>query len=94
MVHKMTESEQARQAMLKFIDLANALKEEGMPIKAVNWGLMNASATYSTYSVVGNQGGLNPSGIQKMTSVYQKCLEQITEARKSEFGSAGTKAAE
>ena len=82
----MTESEQASHAMVKFIELANSLKDEGIPVKAVNWGLMNASATYSTYSVVGNKGGLNTSGVEKMTAVYQKCLEQVTEARKREFG--------
>jgi len=80
----MNEQEQAQVAMVQFIELANKLKNEGMPVKVVSWGLMNASATYATYSVVGNEGGLAESGIDKVAEVYKASLKTVTEARKRE----------
>ena len=80
----MNEQEQAQKAMVQFIELANKLKNEGMPVKVVSWGLMNASATYATYSVVGNAGGLEESGIDKVAAVYKASLQTVTEARKRE----------
>ncbi|MEY2907592.1 MAG: hypothetical protein RLZZ602_115 [Pseudomonadota bacterium] len=80
----MNEQEKAQEAMVQFIELANKLKNDGLPVKVVSWGLMNASATYATYSVVGNAGALTESGIDKVAEVYKVSLNKVTEARRRE----------
>ncbi len=66
----------------RFIDLANAMKDEGIPVNAVSWALMTASGFYATYSVTGNMGGLNPSGVDKIADAYRQNLTNIQELRK------------
>ena len=68
--------------MQRFIDLANAMKDEGVPINVVSWALMTSSAIYATYSVTGNAGGLNPSGVDKVADAYKQNLMHIQELRK------------
>jgi hypothetical protein len=67
----------------KFIELANSLKEEGHDVKLVSAALMSASGIYATYSVAGNQGGLNPSGVDKVVDAYRKSLENIQRVKKA-----------
>lgn len=68
----------------KFIDLANELKKEGMPIPMVNAALMSASGIYATYSAAGNTGGLEPSGVDKVVELYRRNLEHIQELKRAE----------
>ena len=66
----------------RFVDLANTLKDEGIDIKIVSHGLMSASCVYTTYSLGGNEGGLNESGVEKVTDVYKRELGRIQQIKK------------
>ena len=83
------QSNQHYACMNRFIELANELKDEGMPVAVVSWAMMTASAHYSTYSVAGNTGGLNDSGIEKITDAYRQQLKQVQEVKKAEIEARG-----
>ena len=78
-----TDSEHHKECIQRSIDLANAIKDEGVSAKVVSAGLMTASGVYATFLAGGNDGGLTPSGIDKVTAVYKSQLESIQEAKKS-----------
>ena len=84
-----TQSEQHFDCMNRFIALANTLKDEGVPVAVVNWAMMTASAHYATYSVAGNSGGLNDSGIEKITDAYRQNLRQVQDVKKAQLQSEG-----
>jgi hypothetical protein len=68
----------------KFIALANELKEEGYDPQLVSAALMSASGIYATYLSAGNEGGLQPSGVDKVVMMYRRNLEHIQESKKAE----------
>lgn len=76
-----TDQETHEECMQRFIDLANAMKEEGVPTKIVSAGMMTASAIYTTYVFAGNDGRVAPSGIEKLTAAYRQQLEQVQQAK-------------
>lgn len=78
------QTQQHDDCMQRFIDLSNAMKDEGVPVNVVSWALMTASGIYSTYSVTGNSGGLNPSGIDKVVNAYKQNLTNIQALKKAE----------
>jgi len=78
------QTEQHDDCMQRFIDLANAMKDEGVPVNVVSWALMTSSGIYSTYSVTGNSGGLTPSGVDKIADAYKKNLANIQQLRKAQ----------
>jgi hypothetical protein len=59
----------------KFIELANALKGEDIDPTLVSGALMTASGVYATYVASGNHGALEPSGVDKVVSLYRRTLE-------------------
>jgi len=61
----------------RFIALANEMTAEGKESQAVNAALMSASGVYATYIAAGNNGGLTPAGVKKVTSVYKANLQNI-----------------
>ncbi len=61
----------------RFIALANEMKNEGKDQQMVNAALMSASGIYATYTAAGNEGGLTPSGVDKVVSVYKANLENV-----------------
>ena len=69
----------------RFIDLANTIKDEGVDIKMVSYGLMSASGYYTTYALGGNDGGLTDSGVEKITATYKSELERIQELKKEQI---------
>ena len=69
----------------RFIDLANSIKDEGVDIKMVSYGLMSASGYYTTYALGGNDGGLTDSGVEKITTTYKSELERIQELKKEQI---------
>ncbi len=73
----------------RFIDLANAMKDEGLPVNVVSWALMSACGIYSTYSVVGNEGGLNPSGVDKIADAFRKNLSDLQALRRRQQEAQG-----
>lgn len=68
----------------KFIDLANELREEGYEPELVSAALMSASGIYATYVSAGNEGGLQPSGVDKVVMMYRRNLEHIQDRKKAE----------
>lgn len=68
--------------MQRFIDLANEMKDEGTPVNVVSWSLMSACALYATYSVVGNDGGLKASGIDKVADAFRQNLQNMQTLRR------------
>jgi len=81
----LSDNERHQHCVGRFIDLANELKDQGYDIALVSAAMMTASGVYATYSVVGNEGGLNPSGIDKVVAVYRRNLEHIQELKKAEL---------
>ena len=78
-----TDAEIHNECVQRFIDLANAIKNEGMDVNIVSAGLMSASALYASYLVAGNAGGLTASGVEKVSAVYKRELERIQEIKKA-----------
>jgi hypothetical protein len=72
----------------KFIDLANELNTEGHDQQLVSAALMAASGIYATYVTAGNEGGLQPSGVDKVVMMYRRNLEHIQERKKAERDAA------
>ena len=83
-----TDQEQHHQCMQRFIDLANTMKNEGVPTRVISAGLMTASGVYATYTVAGNSGGLNPSGVDKVAKAYKENLQRIQDAKREEAQAA------
>lgn len=77
------------ECMNRFIELANTMKEDGAGTHVVSAALMSASAVYATYVAVGNAGGLNPSGMDKIVDAYRHQMEQVQAYRKSQSDNDG-----
>ncbi|MGV6826865.1 MAG: DUF3144 domain-containing protein [bacterium] len=75
--------------MSRFNDLANQIKEEGVAIEKISTALMLASCNYSTYIAAGNDGYLEPSGIEKLSAAYKRNLTQLQAARKKQLNPDG-----
>ncbi len=78
-----TDTEAHQECVQRFIDLANAMKNDGVDVNIVSGGLMSASALYSSYLVGGNDGGLTASGVEKVSAVYMRELERIQKIKKA-----------
>jgi len=86
-----TDTELHNECTTRFIKLANTMKEEGLDIRLVNAALMAASGIYATYSVAGNAGALEPTGVDKVVTSYRQNLEHIQRRKKEEIaGNAPT----
>lgn len=73
----------------KFIELANEMKSEGFEPQLISAALMSASGIYATYVSAGNEGGLQPSGVDKVVMMYRRNLEHIQERKKEEIEARG-----
>ena len=79
-----TDAEIHNACVNRFIELANTMKDEGIKIPLVSHGMMTACATYATFAAAGgNEGGLTESGVDKMTEVYKRELQQVQVAKKN-----------
>ena len=83
-----TDAEYHHECMNRFIDLANAMKDESIAPKIVLSAIMRASAVYAMYVSGGNETGLTPSGIDKVTAAYKLHLEQVLQAKKEQAAQA------
>ena len=61
----------------RFIDLANDMMQEGVPLPIVSSSLMTACATFATYVVAGNDGALRDSGVEKLRDIFAIELSAI-----------------
>jgi hypothetical protein len=75
----------------RFVGLANEMKEEGKSLSTINSALMSASATYSSYVAAGNEGYLQPSGVDKLVDVYRNHAIRVQELKKAMIQSSGQK---
>jgi len=82
-----TDAEQHHEVMNRVIEFANGIKDEGVGTHVISAALMSASAVYATYVAAGNQGGLNPSGVDKIVDAYRHYMEQVQAARQAETDS-------
>ncbi len=73
----------------KFIDLANELHDEGQSVALVSAALMAACSVYTTYSAAGNAGALEPSGVDKVVSMFRRNLEHIQKIKRNELDGDG-----
>ena len=80
-----SESEQIAQANAKFIELANSLKDEGLPTKVISAGLMTASTVYVTYVLAGNEGVLNQKGIDEVVYTYRQQLSRFQDSKREQL---------
>ena len=80
----MSDRESHNECTNKFIELANELKDQGHSPQLVSAALMSASGVYATYISAGNDGGLQPSGVDKVVLMYRRNLEHIQELKKAE----------
>jgi len=69
----------------KFVELANTLKDEGYEPQLISAAMMSASGIYATFVSAGNDGGLQPSGVDKVVMMYRRNLEHIQEQKKAEI---------
>jgi hypothetical protein len=82
-----TAAETHQAIVQRFIDLANAIKNEGTDLNTVSGALMSASALYASYVAAGNSGGLTESGVEKVSDVYKRELARIQLLKKRSLGS-------
>ena len=81
----MNDGEKHNYCTQKFIDLANELCKEDIDNKLVSGALMASSGIYATFVAAGNEGGLEPSGVDKIVSMYRRNLEHIQKRKKEEL---------
>ncbi|MEP1470514.1 MAG: DUF3144 domain-containing protein [Halieaceae bacterium] len=80
-----SEGEQIAQANAKFIELANTMKDEGLPTKVISAGLMTASTVYVTYVLAGNEGVLNQKGIDEVVYTYRQQLSRFQDSKREQL---------
>lgn len=73
----LNDAEQHKLCTNKFIDLANELKNQDIDPTLISGALMTASSIYATYVAAGNQGALEPSGVDKVVDLYRRTLEHF-----------------
>ncbi len=81
----MSEADQHKYCTNKFIELANQLRHEEIDSTLVSGALMTASAIYATFVAAGNEGALEPSGVDKVADLYRRTLEHHQELKRSEM---------
>ena len=81
----MSKTEQHKYCTNKFIELANELKNENIDSTLVNGALMTASGVYATYVAAGNDGALEPSGVDKVVELYRRTLEHHQHVKRAQL---------
>jgi len=84
----MSDAEQHRSCTNKFIELANEFKAEKIDISVISGALMTASAVYATYVAAGNNGTLEPSGVDKVMAIYRRTLEHHQATKRNKLDPA------
>jgi hypothetical protein len=80
-----SENELHQECIQRFIKLANKMAKEGIATPVISAGLMSASGVYATYVFAGNEGGLNASGVDKVTAAYKEQLERVQQMKKERY---------
>jgi len=82
------DAEKHRYCTNKFIELANEFKTEKIDKTVVSGALMAASAVYATYVAIGNNGTLEPSGVDKVMAIYRRTLEHHQATKRKQLDPA------
>jgi hypothetical protein len=82
------DAEQHQYCTNKFIDLANEFKTEKIDIRVISGALMTASAVYATYVATGNNGTLEPPGVDKVMAIYRRTLEHHQRTKRKKLNPA------
>jgi hypothetical protein len=77
-----TDQEKHQYCTNKFIELANQLKKEEIDPSMVSGALMTAASVFATYVAAGNNGALEPSGVDKVVAVFRRTLEHHQKVKK------------
>ncbi len=80
------QSEMMQRLTTRFIELANEMKDAGDTKELVSAAMMSASGFYATYVAAGNDGGLNPAGVDKVAEAYKTTLERVQAYKKDQAG--------
>lgn len=80
-----SEADQHKYCTNKFIELANQLRHEEIDSTLVSGALMTASAIYATFVAAGNEGALEPSGVDKVADLFRRTLEHHQELKRAEM---------
>ena len=83
-INSAEQAEIHRKCIDRFIELSNTMKDEGLEPGVVSHALMSASGIYATYAIAGNAGGLNESGIDKVTEIYKSSLKNVQRSKKEQ----------
>jgi hypothetical protein len=67
----------------RFVALANELKDEGTDPNTIANALMESSGIYATFVSAGNDGYLEPSGVDKMTDAFRQILTRVQDKKKA-----------
>ena len=78
----MSDSEQHKMATNQFINAANELKNQGLDPTLISGAMMTASSIYATYVAAGNDGTLEPTGVDKVVELYRRTLEHFQEVKR------------
>ena len=90
----MNNEEQHKYCTNKFIELANQLKDESIDPEIVSGAMMTASGVYATFVAAGNNGALEPSGVEKVVGLYRRLLEHHQVVKRAHLESKAAAAAE
>lgn len=81
----MSESDQHKYCTNKFIELANELRHEEIDSTLVSGALMTASAIYATFVAAGNDGALEPAGVERIVELYKRTLEHHQNLKRTQI---------
>lgn len=81
----MNDQEQHHYCTNKFVELANQLRKEEIDPSMVSGALMTAAGVYATYVAAGNEGALEPSGVDKVVAVFRRTLEHHQKVKKAQL---------
>lgn len=79
------QAERHRYCTNRFIELANELKNEKIDASLVSGALMTASGIFATFVAAGNDGTLQPSGVDKVVEMYRRTLEHHQDTKRAQL---------
>jgi len=82
-------TDQHNQAVNRLIEAANELKDKGFDPRVLSAALLSAAGIYTTYVEAGNDGFLQPEGVEKLTEIFRQQLVHIQNLKREELRKAG-----
>ncbi len=78
-------TDQHNQAVNRLIECANDLKDKGYDPRVISAALLSAAGIYTTYVEAGNDGFLQPAGVDKLTEIFRQQLAHIQTLKQEEL---------